>query len=208
MSFQQQKLSREDRKKARELEDLRKAGAAPPEVDEDGNMINPHIPQYIKDAPWYLNATRAGLKHQTNKNFSGKAAVAGLNDHAVLERVDHGRKRWVKGACTNCGAKTHKRKDCMERPRRKGARLTHTQIAQDEVLHTTAKQSFGGKRDAYKNYDPKNFNRELQKFEAVDQARKELKEKQLESTMKVKQAAKEARRQKKGGEVNKQAGPP
>ena len=34
------KLSREDFKKQKELEELRKTGAAPPELDDDGNMIS------------------------------------------------------------------------------------------------------------------------------------------------------------------------
>ena len=46
------RLSREDYRKAKELEELRKTGAAPPELDEDGKMINPHIPQYVSQSPW------------------------------------------------------------------------------------------------------------------------------------------------------------
>jgi len=30
-----------------QIEEMRKAGTLAPEVDEDGNMINPHIPQYM-----------------------------------------------------------------------------------------------------------------------------------------------------------------
>lgn len=50
--------SREDHRKQLELEEARMAGLAPAEVDEDGKEINPHIPQYMSSAPWYLNAER------------------------------------------------------------------------------------------------------------------------------------------------------
>ncbi|KAI3785485.1 hypothetical protein L1987_44604 [Smallanthus sonchifolius] len=43
-------------RKQMELEEERKAGLAPTEVDEDGKEINPRIPHYISSAPWYLNA--------------------------------------------------------------------------------------------------------------------------------------------------------
>lgn len=50
--------SREDHRKQFELEEARKAGLAPAEVDEDGKEINPHIPQYMSSAPWYLNSNK------------------------------------------------------------------------------------------------------------------------------------------------------
>ncbi|KAG8190590.1 hypothetical protein JTE90_014066 [Oedothorax gibbosus] len=58
------KRSREDWRKAKELEEARKAGNAPAAVDEDGKDINPHLPQYISSAPWYFGAKTATLKHQ------------------------------------------------------------------------------------------------------------------------------------------------
>ncbi|KAK2643648.1 hypothetical protein Ddye_018843 [Dipteronia dyeriana] len=56
--------SREDHRKQLELKEARKAGLAPAEVDEDGNAINPHIPQYMSSAPWYLKAERPAFSCQ------------------------------------------------------------------------------------------------------------------------------------------------
>ncbi len=45
------RLTKDEYKKQKELEEARKAGTAPPELDEDGNAVNPHIPSYIANAP-------------------------------------------------------------------------------------------------------------------------------------------------------------
>jgi pre-mRNA-processing factor SLU7 len=57
-------LTREEFKKAKVIEEARKAGTLPAEIDEEGREINPHIPQYIAQAPWYLSSSAPSLKHQ------------------------------------------------------------------------------------------------------------------------------------------------
>lgn len=43
--------NREDFKKQKILDEARKAGKAPALLDEEGQVINPHIPEYIVKAP-------------------------------------------------------------------------------------------------------------------------------------------------------------
>jgi hypothetical protein len=45
-AIEQKKLSAAEWRAKRELEEARKQGTAAPEIDEEGNAINPHIPQY------------------------------------------------------------------------------------------------------------------------------------------------------------------
>lgn len=59
--------SREEHRKQQELEEARKAGLAPAEIDEEGKEINPHIPQYMSSAPWYLNADKPVNSYVPNK---------------------------------------------------------------------------------------------------------------------------------------------
>nr|GME20645.1 pre-mRNA-splicing factor SLU7-A-like [Ipomoea batatas] len=88
--------SREDHRKQLELEEARKAGLAPAEVDEDGKEINPHIPQYMSSAPWYLNAERPKYlkeqqlkkleeKNNNNQNKEGDASDDDDDDDEDLE---------------------------------------------------------------------------------------------------------------------------
>lgn len=46
------------RKQQREIEEARKSGALPPELDEDGKPINPHVPSFMANAPWYSKVRR------------------------------------------------------------------------------------------------------------------------------------------------------
>jgi hypothetical protein len=91
--------TREDAKRARELDEARKAGMAPPELDaETGQAINPHIPQYMTSAPWYLNQEKPSLKHQKDWRVQDKLAdrwyARGAKGRANV--------KFKKGACEKC----------------------------------------------------------------------------------------------------------
>ncbi|XP_031842614.1 pre-mRNA-splicing factor Slu7 [Nomia melanderi] len=173
------KKSREDWRKAKELEEARKAGTAPAAVDEEGKDINPHIPQYISATPWYFGAQGPTLKHQRpqpekQKQFSGI-------DEWYNRGVDTSKTitKYRKGACENCGAMTHKRKECMERPRKIGAKFTNANIAADEFSQPELSMDYDGKRDRWAGYDPSEHRAIVEEYQKIEEAKRQMRAEKL-----------------------------
>lgn len=59
----------------------------------------------------------------------------------------------------SCGAMTHKTKDCVERPRKVGARWSNKHIAADEKVEQIDMKGFEAKRDRWTGYDSKEYSR-------------------------------------------------
>lgn len=85
----------DDFRRQKELDEARKAGLAPAELDEDGKEINPHIPQYMTNVPWYLNSDRPTLKHQRNWKEKGEDGMRWYDRGVKVFQAT----KWRKGAC-------------------------------------------------------------------------------------------------------------
>ncbi|KAF4805177.1 Pre-mRNA-splicing factor SLU7 [Turdus rufiventris] len=181
VSLEEPKKMRENWRKKKELEEQRKLGNAPVEVDEEGKDINPHIPQFISSVPWYIDPLkRPTLKHQRpqlekqkQSSSSGDWYKRGLQEHSVATR-------YRKGACENCGALTHKRKNCMERPRKVGAKYTGMNIAPDEHVQPQLMLDYNGKRDRWNGYNPEEHMKTVEEYSKVDLAKRTLKSQKLQ----------------------------
>lgn len=191
-----ERMSTSDFKKKRELEEARKNGTLPPEQDADGNLINPHNPEYISKRPWYLGDSGPSLKHQSIQNKSHLLSIHEADDLYLRGRKlsankDKGQQqyastgeraapvKWRKGACKNCGAMSHKTPECVERPRKVGAWKTNRDIKHDEVLVDVRSQQFGklafdAKRDQWLGYDPGEHAKTIARYDKIDEARKKL----------------------------------
>ncbi|KAH8338285.1 hypothetical protein KR074_002382 [Drosophila pseudoananassae] len=173
------KKSREDWRKAKELEEARKAGTAPAAVDEEGRDINPHIPQYISNAPWYYGSQGPTLKHQRPQHEDeqgqlDKRGPKGLDTTRIVTK-------FRKGACENCGALTHKRKDCLERPRKVQAKYAESILVHDEHLVNDEAVNYDEKRDRWSSYDPANHREIIEEYEKVEEAKRQLKAEKLKN---------------------------
>jgi pre-mRNA-processing factor SLU7 len=209
-----ERLSSSDFKKKRELDEARKNGTLPPEKDGEGNLINPHNPEFISKRPWYLGDSGPSLKHQTLQHQSHVLSIHEA-DELYLKGRKHssssaGRQRkWRKGACKNCGAMTHKTAECVERPRKVGAWKTNKDLQSDEVVVDVRSEKFGklafdAKRDQWLGYDPKEHAKTIERYEKVDEARKKLRAEEI--NQKLKESADKKKEKKTRAKTRSQEG--
>lgn len=178
------KQSREDWRKQKELEEARKLGNAPAEVDEEGKDINPHIPQYISSVPWYVDPSkRASLKHQRVQDEKQKE-FSKINDwYKRGIPTQPIASKFRKGACANCGAMTHKKKDCLERPRKVGAKFSGSNIAPDEFVQPDIQLDFDGKRDRWNGFDPEAHREVISEYAKIEVAKQAMKAQKLQEEL-------------------------
>ncbi|TXG72319.1 hypothetical protein EZV62_000898 [Acer yangbiense] len=161
--------SREDHRKQLELEEARKAGLAPAEVDEDGNAINPHIPQYMSSAPWYLKAERPSLKHQKKWKSDPNYSKSWYDRGAKIYQSD----KYRKGACENYERVAD---STIEGKGRVEKFIPINLFLNIEIFEL----DYDGKRDRWNGFDAATYARVIERYEARDEARRKyLKEQQL-----------------------------
>ncbi|XDG07818.1 hypothetical protein ABKA04_007433 [Annulohypoxylon sp. FPYF3050] len=133
---------------------------------------NIYIPSFISKRPFYAGEEGDGtdyLEHQRLHKTKDDQS----------KWYDRGRKlgpaatKYRKGACENCGAMTHKAKDCLNRPRAKGAKWTGKDIQADEVVQEV-ELGWDAKRDRWNGYDPKEYRRVVERYEQMDELRNQL----------------------------------
>lgn len=134
----------------------------------------------MSSRPWtgYIDTGKVTLSHQKDLFNKGEIRPADNDQYLRGAKIVTATK-YRKGACENCGAMTHKTKECIERPRKLGAKWTNKDIAPDELLVAEG-SAWDEKRDRWKGYDSTEHLRMVEEFDLVDQERKKLKAEELE----------------------------
>ncbi|CAL8576217.1 mRNA splicing protein [Xanthoria parietina] len=134
---------------------------------------NEYIPSFISKKPFYLEGPDSEndyLEHQrlqTATPDQSKWYDRGKRLGAVATK-------FRKGACENCGAMTHKTKECLSRPRAKGAKWTGKDIQADEVVQDI-QLGWDAKRDRWNGYDATEYQAVIQEYEELENLKKSAK---------------------------------
>ncbi|KAL7078370.1 hypothetical protein ACQ4LE_001963 [Meloidogyne hapla] len=174
--------SKDEYRKQKDLEEQRKAGTAPAMVDiETGRDINPHIPEFIEKAPWYIPHSGPTLKHQRPQPDRQKEynMISEWYPKGTTDRVAF---KYREGACENCGGMGHRKKDCFEKPRVVGAKWSNTNIAPDDHSLPKLSLDWDAKRDRWNGYNADDYKFVVQEYEKMDETRKLIRAEQLKGT--------------------------
>ncbi|KAI4207726.1 MAG: hypothetical protein LQ346_000376 [Caloplaca aetnensis] len=134
---------------------------------------NEYIPSFISKKPFYLEGPESEndyLEHQRLQNA--------LPDQSKW--YDRGKRsgpaatKFRKGACENCGAMTHRTRECLSRPRAKGAKWTGKNIQADEVVQDV-QLGWDAKRDRWNGYDATEYRAVIEEYEELENLKKSSK---------------------------------
>ena len=101
--------------------------------------------------------------------------------------------RFRKGACENCGSITHKKIQCVERPRKIGCKYTGADIAPDEIVPNVIDFDFEAKRDRWSNYDVSDHHVAVEEHEKLEVEKRRQKLQQLDQAAAAKALARAAK---------------
>ncbi|KAA6365285.1 MAG: putative Pre-mRNA-splicing factor slu7, partial [Streblomastix strix] len=142
---------------------------------DSGEELNPHIPQFIGVAPWYISDGTTSLAHQRARNVEIPKTLSDKKWYPRGKDAEGQQSfKYRKGACTNCGAMGHTTKDCTERPRKVGAKFSGVDIRKDDVIADEKELAldYDSKRDTYNGYVPEFYNQTLKFYEKTEEERK------------------------------------
>ena len=139
---------------------------------------NEYIPSFISKKPFYLESADS-----ENDYLEHQRLQTSIPDQSKW--YDRGRRlgpaatKFRKGACENCGALTHKTKECLSRPRAKGARWTGKDIQADEVVQDV-ELGWDAKRDRWNGYDAEQYRNVTEEWEELEGLKRRLKGEEAE----------------------------
>ncbi|KAJ5198099.1 uncharacterized protein N7498_007216 [Penicillium cinerascens] len=142
-------------------------------VDVASKERNEYIPSFISKKPFYVDDDSGNdyLEHQRlNKTTQDQSKWYDRG-----KRAGPAATKYRKGACENCGAMTHKTKECLSRPRKQGARWTGKDIQADEVLQKVD-MGWDAKRDRWNGYDASEYRQVVDEYEELESMKRTAKE--------------------------------
>ncbi|KAM3727273.1 Pre-mRNA-splicing factor [Dirofilaria immitis] len=180
---QEGRKSKDEYRKQKDLEEEQKLGIAPATVDVvTGRDINPHIPEFIAKNPWYVPADGPTLQHQ-RPHEERQIKWSSIDDWYKRGTTNERATKFREGACENCGAMTHQKKDCLERPRKIGAKWTNKDISPDDYIQPNLTLGWDAKRDRWNGYDPQTYKQVVEEHEKLEQTRKLLREEKMKGEL-------------------------
>ncbi|GAB7359566.1 hypothetical protein MBLNU230_g6753t1 [Neophaeotheca triangularis] len=149
----------------------------PPRKPQDpppkSNERNEYIPSFIAKKPFYIDDATASdsdyLEHQRLQNEKNSDTLANQKwyERGASRTTGPAATKFRKGACDNCGAMTHKAKDCLQRKRKLGAKWTGKNIAADERVQDV-QLGWDAKRDRWNGYEAEEFREVVDEYDALE----------------------------------------
>ncbi|KAI5245983.1 hypothetical protein E4T42_06557 [Aureobasidium subglaciale] len=150
-----------------------------PTEPQGKNERNEYIPSFISKKPFYIDDATA-----SQEDYLEHQRLQGQKDESLATQKWYTRgqragaataTKYRKGACENCGAMGHQKKDCLYRQRKIGAKFTGSDIKADENGQDI-NMGWEAKRDRWSGYDARAYQEVVDEYNDL-QAIKDAKRK-------------------------------
>ncbi|KAI9701708.1 MAG: sla2 Src-like adaptor 2 [Bogoriella megaspora] len=149
---------------------------APPSKPMDeaakNNERNEYIPSFISKKPFYAEDITKDDDYLQHQRLQKKEADSKWYERG--RKLGSAATKFRKGACENCGAMGHQKKDCLSRPRKAGAKWTGRDIQADERQQDVS-LGWDAKRDRWNGYDSSEYSKVVEGYKQLEAMKKATK---------------------------------